>query len=345
MKLADIIAKYTLYEDLKYIGITDIGSSDKFKLLGLELQTQVFSGKNANIQCIQSYDYDIIVNSLVGTDGIEPSYYAVSNSKKLALANKETIVAAGEIILDKARKFSCQIIPIDSEHGAILQCIEDNPIKRIHLTASGGPFWRLDKEQLSTVSVKQALSHPNWKMGNKITIDSATMMNKGFEVIEASKLYNLTYDKINVLIHPQSIIHSLVEFYDNSIKAQLSTCDMKLHIQYALTYPKRFMNVYEELDLTEHELTFHKPDLEKFKCLKLAYYCVKEGNSLGTVVNAVNDICVEYFLEGKIKFTDIADIIEKVMDKYDNIKAQTFEDILNINNWAIAKAKELEEYR
>ena len=339
-KLADIIAKYTLYEDLKYIGITDIGSSDKFKLLGLELQTQVFSGKNANIQCIQSYDYDIIVNSLVGTDGIEPSYYAVSNSKKLALANKETIVAAGEIILDKARKFSCQIIPIDSEHGAILQCIEDNPIKRIHLTASGGPFWRLDKEQLSTVSVKQALSHPNWKMGNKITIDSATMMNKGFEVIEASKLYNLTYDKINVLIHPQSIIHSLVEFYDNSIKAQLSTCDMKLHIQYALTYPKRFMNAYEELDLTEHELTFHKPDLEKFKCLKLAYYCVKEGNSLGTVVNAVNDICVEYFLEGKIKFTDIADIIEKVMDKYDNIKAQTFED-----NWAIAKAKELEEYR
>ena len=344
-KLADIIAKYTLYEDLKYIGITDIGSSDKFKLLGLELQTQVFFGKNANIQCIQSYDYDIIVNSLVGTDGIEPSYYAVSNSKKLALANKETIVAAGEIILDKARKFSCQIIPIDSEHGAILQCIEDNPIKRIHLTASGGPFWRLDKEQLSTVSVKQALSHPNWKMGNKITIDSATMMNKGFEVIEASKLYNLTYDKINVLIHPQSIIHSLVEFYDNSIKAQLSTCDMKLHIQYALTYPKRFMNAYEELDLTEHELTFHKPDLEKFKCLKLAYYCVKEGNSLGTVVNAVNDICVEYFLEGKIKFTDIADIIEKVMDKYDNIKAQTFEDILNINNWAIAKAKELEEYR
>jgi len=170
-------------------------------------------------------------------------------------------------------------------------------------------------------------------------------MNKGFEVIEASKLYNLTYDKINVLIHPQSIIHSLVEFYDNSIKAQLSTCDMKLHIQYALTYPKRFMNAYEELDLTEHELTFHKPDLEKFKCLKLAYYCVKEGNSLGTVVNAVNDICVEYFLEGKIKFTDIADIIEKVMDKYDNIKAQTFEDILNINNWAIAKAKELEEYR
>ena len=343
MKLADIIAKYTLYEDLKYIGITDIGSSDKFKLLGLELQTQVFSGKNANIQCIQSYDYDIIVNSLVGTDGIEPSYYAVSNSKKLALANKETIVAAGEDkYLTKQKNFLVRLYLLIQNMELSYSVIEDNPIKRIHLTASGGPFWRLDKEQLSTVSVKQALSHPNWKMGNKITIDSATMMNKGFEVIEASKLYNLTYDKINVLIHPQSIIHSLVEFYDNSIKAQLSTCDMKLHIQYALTYPKRFMNVYEELDLTEHELTFHKPDLEKFKCLKLAYYCVKEGNSLGTVVNAVNDICVEYFLEGKIKFTDIADIIEKVMDKYDNIKAQTFEDILNINNWAIAKAKELE---
>ena len=344
-KLADIITKYKLNDDLRYIGVSDIDSYNRFSLLGLNLKAKIFAGEKANIQCIQSMQYDVIVNSLVGSSGIEPSFYAVSNCKRLALANKETIVAAGEIILNKAKLNSCQVIPIDSEHGAILQCMENNPIKRVYITASGGPFWRFDKDELSKVSVEQALNHPNWKMGAKITIDSATMMNKGFEVIEASKLYNLSDEKINVLIHPQSIIHSMIEFYDSSIKAQLSTCDMKLHIQYALTYPDRFMNAYEELDLTKDVLNFYKPDLNKFKCLKLAYNAVREGNSLGTVINAVNDICVESFLNGKIAFTDIGDIIEKVMEKHNNIKAHSIEAVLMIDNWAKSKAKEMEAHR
>ncbi len=344
-KLADIITKYKLNDDLRYIGISDFDSYNRFSLLGLNLKAKIFAGEKANIQCIQSMQYDVIVNSLVGSSGIEPSYYAVSNCKRLALANKETIVAAGEIILNKAKLNSCQVIPIDSEHGAILQCMENNPIKRVYITASGGPFWKFDKDELSKVSVEQALNHPNWKMGTKITIDSATMMNKGFEVIEASKLYNLSDEKINVLIHPQSIIHSMIEFYDNSIKAQLSTCDMKLHIQYALTYPERFMNAYEELDLTKDVLNFYKPDLNRFKCLKLAYNAVREGNSLGTVINAVNDICVESFLNGKIAFTDIGDIIEKVMEKHNNIKAHSIEEVLIIDNWAKSKAKEMEAHR
>ncbi|MBP7343516.1 MAG: 1-deoxy-D-xylulose-5-phosphate reductoisomerase [Clostridia bacterium] len=343
-KLADIITKYKLNDDLRYIGISDFDSYNRFSLLGLNLKAKIFAGEKANIQCIQSMQYDVIVNSLVGSSGIEPSYYAVSNCKRLALANKETIVAAGEIILNKAKLNSCQVIPIDSEHGAILQCMENNPIKRVYITASGGPFWKFDKDELSKVSVEQALNHPNWKMGTKITIDSATMMNKGFEVIEASKLYNLSDEKINVLIHPQSIIHSMIEFYDNSIKAQLSTCDMKLHIQYALTYPERFMNAYEELDLTKDVLNFYKPDLNRFKCLKLAYNAVREGNSLGTVINAVNDICVESFLNGKIAFTDIGDIIEKVMEKHNNIKAHSIEEVLIIDNWAKSKAKEMEAH-
>ena len=336
--LADIIQKYRLDDNLKYIGIYDTESYEKFKLLGLNLKAKVFYGEKANIHCIQSMHYDIIVNALTGSNGIEPSYHAVANCKRLALANKETIVAAGDIILDKAADNSCQIIPIDSEHGAILQCLEHNPIKRIYLTASGGPFWNMDKELLPKVTPEQALNHPIWKMGTKITIDSATMMNKGFEVIEAAKLYGLTEDRIKVLIHPQGIIHSMVEFYDNSIKAQLSTCDMKLHIQYALTYPKRYNNGYEELDLTRYDLTFHKPDFDRFKCLKLAYYAVKEGNSLGTVINAANDVCVEAFLKGKIAFTDIADIIEKVMNKHDNIKAESIEHVLSISDWAKSEA-------
>ncbi|MFA5341396.1 MAG: 1-deoxy-D-xylulose-5-phosphate reductoisomerase [Clostridia bacterium] len=343
-KLADIIEKYNLSSELKFIGISDELSCEKFKTIGIRTDADIFSGHTCNIKCIENFEYDIIVNALVGSDGIEPSYFAVSNCKRLALANKETIVAAGDIILNRAKEYSCQVIPIDSEHGAILQCIEDNPIKKIHITASGGPFWMLEKEKLSKVTIEQALNHPNWKMGNKITIDSATMMNKGFEVIEASKLYSLTHDRINVLIHPQSIIHSMIEFCDNSIKAQLSTCDMKLHIQYALTYPKRFINNYSELDITKYSLDFYKPDFEKFKCLKIAYYAVKEGNTLGTVINAVNDICVESFLKSKISFTDIADIIEKVIEKYDNIKAHSIDDILLIDRWAKSKAKDLEDH-
>ena len=344
-KLAEIITKYQLLDTLLHIGITDNESGEAFKKLGLNLKTKIYVGKDSNTLCIKGSEADVIVNALVGSDGIEPSFLALSYCKRLALANKETIVAAGDIILNEAAKRDCKIIPIDSEHGAILQCIEENPIKCIHITASGGPFWKLSKEQFNDITLEQALDHPNWKMGSKITIDSATMMNKGFEVIEASKLYSLTHDQIHVLIHPESIVHSMVEYFDHSIKAQLSTCDMKLPIQYALAYPNRVPNSYEQLDLTKYTLSFFEPDYEKFKCLQLAYTAVKEGNTLATVINAVNDICVEAFLKKKIKFNTIANTIERILDKYTNKQAHEIEEIMEITAWAKKQTNDLEEFK
>lgn len=343
LKLAEIISFYNLENSVKFIGISDNFSMNQFKTLGLKMNYRIFGGNDANIDCIVSSQADTIVNALVGSEGIKPSFVSLSNCKRLALANKETIVAAGDIILNEAKKNNCEIVPIDSEHGAILQCLENNPIKKIYLTASGGPFWRLPSEQFDKITIEQALNHPNWKMGRKITIDSATMMNKGFEVIEASKLYSLSSDKIDVLIHPSSIVHSIVEYCDNSMKAQLSTCDMKIHIQYALTYPKRVLSSYEQLDLTKYPLEFFKTDIEKFKCLKLAYMAVEEGGTIGTVINAVNDVCVESFLNGRIKFTDIGSIIERVTGEYDNIQAKNIDHILEIDSYAKTKAKILEE--
>lgn len=344
-KLAKIITKYQLLDTLLHIGITDNESGEAFNKLGLNLKSNIYVGKESNTLCIKGSEADVIVNALVGSDGIEPSFLALSHCKKLALANKETIVAAGDIILNEATKRDCKIIPIDSEHGAILQCIEENPIKCIHITASGGPFWKLSKEQFNDITLEQALDHPNWKMGSKITIDSATMMNKGFEVIEASKLYSLTHDQIHVLIHPESIVHSMVEYFDHSIKAQLSTCDMKLPIQYALTYPIRVPNLYEQLDLTKYTLSFFEPDYEKFKCLKIAYTAVKEGNTLATVINAVNDVCVEAFLKKKIKFNTIANTIERILDKYTNKQAHEIEEIMEITAWAKKQTNDLEEFK
>ncbi len=340
--LGSIIEDYDLLPSLKYVGVNDNLSGEKFQLLASNWDLKVYKGIDANLSCIKEEKYDIIINALVGSDGIEPSYYALDNCNRLALANKESIVAAGELLLQKAKERNCQIIPIDSEHSAILQCLEDNPIKKIYLTASGGPFWSLSWEDLKKVTLEQALKHPNWDMGKKITIDSATMMNKGFELIEASILYHMSYDKIDVLIHPQSIVHSLVEYEDLSVKAQLSACDMRISIQYALTYPKRYENSFEALDLTKYQLSFFKPDFEKFKCLELAYRVVKEKGSLGVVINGANDVCVDLFLKKKINFLDIGYIIEKVMDQHTKTNPKSIEEILEIDRWAKEKALSVE---
>ncbi len=263
-------------------------------------------------------DVDIVINSLVGFTGLTPTIEAIKAGKRVALANKETLVVAGEIITQLLEDHQTELIPIDSEHSAILQCLagEDySTISKLILTASGGPFLNSAKEELRNVTIEQSLNHPNWKMGNKITIDSATLMNKGLEVIEAHYLFKLPAEKIEVLIHPQSIIHSMVEFVDGSVKAQLGVPDMKIPIQYALTHPERLPSNSSRVNFSElREMTFAQPDFEKFECLSLAYRALQSGGTAPVVLNAANEIAVEYFLNGKIRFTQIPKLIESALD-------------------------------
>ena len=241
---------------------------------------------------------DTVVTALSGRIGLEPTLAALESGKTIALANKETLVAGGELVMSTARKMKCPILPVDSEHSAIFQCLEDNPetIEKIILTASGGPFFGWSREKLARVTLKKALNHPNWDMGAKITIDSATMMNKGLEVIEAHYLFNMDYDAIEVLIHPQSVIHSMVEYRDGSVLAQLGRPDMRLPIQYALSYPTRWRNPFERLDLRGKTLTFHEPDLDAFPALAMAYQVGRRGGTLPAVMNAANEVAVLAFL-------------------------------------------------
>jgi 1-deoxy-D-xylulose-5-phosphate reductoisomerase len=270
------------------------------------------------IEATKNLDYDILLTALVGFAGLAPTIEGIKRKKRIALANKETLVVAGELIIKLAEKFGAEILPVDSEHSAIFQCLvgeKREEIKRLILTASGGPFLKNSKEDLCNVTVEDALNHPNWSMGNKITIDSATMMNKGLEVIEARWLFNLDKSKINVVVHPQSIIHSMVEFIDGSIKAQLSLPDMKLPIVYALSYPERLSNNFTQTNLTKiGELTFFEPDFSKFGCLKIAYDALKEGGTAPCVLNAANEVAVGRFLRKEIKFLDIQKIISKSLD-------------------------------
>ncbi len=267
-------------------------------------------------------DYDIFVGAMVGFSGLSPVLEAVKRGKRIALANKETLVVAGELVTNLCRQHSAKLIPIDSEHSAIFQCLEgENPehVEKLILTASGGPFLNKSKEDLSDVSVSEALNHPKWRMGNKITIDSASMMNKGLEIIEARWLFNMPKDKIEIVIHPQSIVHSLVQFIDGSVKAQLGLPDMKLPIQYALTYPERMKNNFERTKLPDiGKLTFLNPDFEKFECLKLAYYALDAGGTAPCILNAANELAVEKFLNGKIKFSRIPLLITKALEKIEN---------------------------
>ena len=280
---------------------------------------------------------DIVVNALVGNVGFLPTVAAIEAGKNVALANKEVLVCAGELIMPLARKHGVSILPVDSEHSAIFQCLQGGqPAQKVYLTASGGPFRGLNLAELENITPKEALKHPNWSMGNKISIDSATLMNKGLEVMEAYWLFGLKASQIEVLVHPQSIIHSMVEFCDGQILAQLGVPDMRTVIQYALTHPKRVPNSFGKLDFTKHNtLTFEKPDAKTFKCLALAYEALGRGGLYPTVLNAANEVAVARFLNNEIKFLDIACIIESALSAYNQKEAQvTIQNILNSEKWA-----------
>jgi len=283
-------------------------------------RTEIVWGGRGLITAASS-DCDVVLNSLVGIRGLEPTYNAILAGNDIALANKETLVAGGELIMKTVAERGVSMLPVDSEHSAIFQCLQGsagNKIRRILLTASGGPFFDMPESELSEVTVEQALAHPNWSMGNKITIDSATMMNKGFEVIEAKWLFGVDLDRVEVLVHRQSILHSAVEFEDGAVIAQLGVPDMRLPIKYALTYPARITDDFPKLDFCKEgaELTFEKPDIEKFKCLKLAYEAAKAGGSYTIALNGANEVLVQLFLEGKIKFTQIPETLERILDSH-----------------------------
>lgn len=299
-----------------------IANEDKYdelkSLLSDMPDIKVYAGKQAIDEIVEAGPIDMVLTAMVGFAGLSPTIHAIKAHKKICLANKETLVVAGELICELSKKYHAPIIPVDSEHSAIFQSLVgegDNEIEKILLTASGGPFRNFTKEQLATVTKADALKHPTWHMGAKITIDSATMMNKGFEVIEAKWLFGVPADKIQVLIHPQSIVHSAVQFVDGAVKAQLGVPDMRLPIQYALTYPNRIHLSEGRLDLFKQPLEFFEPDLDKFRCLALAFEAIKKGGNMPCIVNAANEIVNRGFLEDKCGFMQMSDIIEKTMNQ------------------------------
>lgn len=299
-----------------------IANEDKYEYVKeclSDLPIKVYTGADALCQVVQSDEVDIVLTALVGFAGLKPTISAMNAGKQIALANKETLVVAGELVMNIAQERQIPIIPVDSEHSAIFQSIigEDyNEIDKIILTASGGPFRKYTKEQMEKVTVSDALQHPTWNMGAKITIDSATMMNKGFEVIEAKWLFGVEADKIEVLVHPQSIVHSAVQFADGAVKAQLGVPDMRLPIQLAMSFPRRLPLPGDRLDLSGMgNLTFEKPDINRFPCLALAYEAMKRKGNMPCVMNAANEVANLAFRQGKISFYDIPKIIEKTMNK------------------------------
>lgn len=294
------------------------------------LPTQVHCGEHMLSEIVQLEEVDLVLTALVGFAGVYPTLSALKAGKDIALANKETLVVAGELITGLAKEKNCKIYPVDSEHSAIFQCLvgeQDNPIEKIYLTASGGPFRGMNKEQLKKVTKAEALNHPNWCMGDKVTIDSASLMNKGLEVIEARWLFSLTPGQIDVIVHPQSIIHSIVQFCDGSMKAQMGLPDMRLPIQYAIGYPWRLKSKYPRFSFTDYpQLTFEKADKVTFRNLGLAFEAMRKGGNIPCILNAANEIAVQAFLEENISFHQISGIIESVMGKIDFIAHPGIED-------------------
>ncbi|OOM13702.1 1-deoxy-D-xylulose-5-phosphate reductoisomerase [Clostridium saccharobutylicum] len=322
-----------------YVAMMDEKSADKIddycKQNNIEMQ--IYDGIEGLNKIASLDEIDIVVTSVVGMIGLEPTLKAIEAKKDIALANKETLVVAGQLVMKAARENNVKILPVDSEHGAISQCLKGNDekaLRKIILTASGGPFRGKITEELKNIKVEDALKHPKWNMGRKITIDSATLMNKGLEVIEAHWLFDCDYDNIQVLVHPQSIIHSMVEYIDGSIIAQLGAQDMRLPIQYAVNYEERNSLIADTIDFYEiSELTFEKPDLDTFKCLKLAFKAGKMGGLMPTILNGANEAAVDLFLNKKIGFLQIADSIEKAMEMFENetYKQLTLENIIDLD--------------
>jgi len=306
---------------------------------------KVYAGEKALCSVAQMETIDVVLTALVGYSGLKPTVSAIEAGKTIALANKETLVVAGELITRLAREKGVNIYPVDSEHSAIFQCIVGefhNPIEKIILTASGGPFRGKKRQDLLSVTKAQALKHPNWSMGAKITIDSASLMNKGLEVIEAKWLFGLKPDQVEVVVHPQSIIHSLVQFGDGSIKAQLGLPDMRLPIQYALTYPDRYPSSLPRFDFANYpSLTFEKPDMETFRNLALAFHALEQGGNMPCVLNAANEVAVAEFLQDKVGFMEMSDIVEKCLSKVKYIKSPSLEDYVDSDKEARIAASEL----
>jgi len=307
----------------------------------------VFSGSEGLMKIATCSNADTVVTAVVGSVGLLPTLEAIRHGKNVAVANKETLVCAGEIVMREVKRHGVTLMPIDSEHSAIFQCLNGEKrehLKRIIITCSGGPFRTADKETMENATKEEALNHPTWKMGGKITIDSATLMNKGLEVIEAHWLYDVPYDQIDVVIHPQSIIHSMVEFHDGSVMGQIGVHDMRVPIQYALSYPERFRSGdYAFLDLVKvGRFDFFPPDMEKFPCLRLAYGAGRLGGTMPAVMNAANEVAVvEFFLKGRCKFGDIAKTVEKTMYMHKLIEKPSLEDILKSDEWAREHARSI----
>ena len=300
----------------------------QLKELLADLPIQVYAGADALCEVVEAKPIDVVLASMVGYAGLRPTINAIKAGKAIALANKETLVVAGELINELASQYHTPILPVDSEHSAIFQCLENNnPLEKVILTASGGPFRTFTMEQLHHVTKAQALKHPNWDMGAKITIDSATMMNKGFEVIEAKWLFGVRPDQIEVVVHPQSVIHSMVQYEDGAVKAQLGMPDMRLPIQYAFSYPQRIKSSFDRLDFsTLKELTFEQPDTNRFRCLALAYKALNQGGNMACILNAANEVVVSAFLQERIPFLRMSEVIEETMAKVSFISAPTYED-------------------
>ena len=334
-KNAELLIQQALKFNPAAVVVCDKGAFEKVKdaLKGKDIE--VLYGEDALIEAVKRDDIDIVLTAVVGAVGLKPTVAAIESGKDIALANKETLVVAGELITGLIEKHQVKLLPVDSEHSAIFQCLageEANPIEKIILTASGGPFRGKSREDLVAVTKAQALKHPNWSMGAKITIDSASLMNKGLEVIEAKWLFGLEADQVDVIIHHQSIIHSLVQFEDGSLKAQMGLPDMKLPIQYALTYPNRFKNNFKRFNFLDYPtLTFEQPDMEVFRNLKLAYQALRDGGNAPCVLNGANEIVVEAFLNDRIGFLEMSDIIEETLCQVKSQKTLSLEDYLHFD--------------
>lgn len=324
-----------------------ICNKDKYKEVkdALEpLDIKVFAGVESAGDLAGGNNVDIVLASMVGFSGLAPTISAMKKGKVIALANKETLVAAGSIISRLSRECGSPLIPVDSEHSAIFQSLQGEraQIEKLLLTASGGPFFNLPAEKFNDITVDQALNHPNWKMGSKVTIDSASMMNKGLEIMEAAWLFNIPVEKIEVVVHPQSIVHSMVQFTDGSIKAQLGYPDMRVPIQYALSYPNRIDLDTKRISFPElKQLTFFSPDLEKFPCLRIAYDSFKKGGNIPCAMNAANEVAVASFLRGEIKFTQIPLVIEKTLEKCNFVASPSVEDIFSTDRQSKERAQEV----
>lgn len=327
-----------------YCAVADEKAAEQLKIAVSDTDTKIISGENASETLCDAAECDTVLNSLSGVAGLRPTVATVMSGKKLALANKESLVTYGTFVMAEAKKRGVDILPVDSEHSAIFQCLTGQKIKKLILTASGGPFYGKSRGELEKITPSDALAHPTWDMGNRITIDSSTMMNKGFEVIEAAHLFGVDIDDVEVTVHRESIIHSMVEYIDNAIIAEMGMPDMRLCVQYALTYPERFDSPVKELDFkTLRSLSFGVPDDVNFPLLPLARCAFKRGGIVPAVMNGADEMAVELFLRGKISYLGLSDAVIRVTEEAENIASPTLDDIEEADRWARIRIKEIAE--